>query len=88
MNVSKHRIFVTVAFVGAAFVFSTNVVAAKKESNKIEACVAKWRDAYRKEEAKRTDDPDMISIAQIEEWEEWCKKGKEPAKNEPVLPRF
>ncbi len=52
----------------------------------VDICLAKWIDAYREEERrlKGIDDPDLIGMPQIEEWQAQCRAGKQPEIASPV----
>lgn len=54
------------------------VFAAKplKSKKAIEACVDKWVNAYRREAGEGT----LIRADMLDEWEQWCKRGKQRKK--------
>lgn len=47
-----------------------------KSKKAIEACVDKWAKAYRREAGKEA----LIRSDMLDEWEQWCKRGKQPKK--------
>lgn len=47
-----------------------------KAKKQLAACVQGWANAFRQELG-----PDRpISVAQLDEWEQWCRKGRRPGK--------
>lgn len=40
----------------------------------LDACVEQWADAFRKEEGELA----VATVYHLEEWEQWCKEGKQP----------
>lgn len=47
---------------------------ASKNASNTQSCVELWTKAHR----KQVGDDAAISIPQLDEWEEWCKEGKQP----------
>lgn len=47
---------------------------ASKDAANTQACVERWTKAHRRQVGETAD----ISIPQLDEWEEWCKEGKQP----------
>lgn len=47
-----------------------------KSKKSIEACVDKWVEAYRREVGEEA----IIRHDMLKEWEQWCKRGKQPKK--------
>lgn len=53
---------------------SANKAPKKMTQNQINSCVDKWTNAYKKEAG-----PDaIVRMDMLDEWESWCKKGKQP----------
>ena len=53
---------------------STNKAPKKMTKNQISACVDQWANAYKKEVGEDS----IVRMDMFNEWEAWCKKGKQP----------
>lgn len=57
------------------FIIMMSALSGAQSSDKIDACVDKWMNAYRQEPGM---EDAIVTIDQIQEWEIWCKHGKVP----------